>query len=428
MSGIQEFSPHEYQMKVLESKARFILALSGVQGGKTTIGAVWLLREIYDSFQQGQRGDWLIAAPTVKILEQSTLPKFEQFFPPDWGEWKEQKKYFQLVWGDRIFVRSTEEPDYLEGMTVRGAWLDEAGKMKHAAWINIQARLAIFQGRAVFTTTPYAVNWVNFDILKKAGSTNDIVNPSGEGYIAAYAWKSIDNPAFSRDEYERAKRNMPPAIFERRYDGKFTALEGLVYPDYSEDCLVDPFLIPENWKRFGGLDFGYTNPTALTCLAEDPDTKTFYVFDEFYRTESSLQLIADFIRDRKLEYVLADPQSAMVISELQRYHGLSNLAPANNDIAVGIERLGTLIREGRLKFLRDKCPSTIEEIEQYHYPPNDGDGPVSDKPVAKKNHAMDALRYCFSKRVESSIYNRAVQRKPYTYSRKLPPTDYWTGY
>ena len=68
-------------------------------------------------------------------------------FPKDWGIWKEQKKAYKLNWlnGDGedcyIYVRSTDDPDLLEGMTLLGAWLDEAGKMKAETWTNIQGRL-----------------------------------------------------------------------------------------------------------------------------------------------------------------------------------------------------------------------------------------------------------------------------------------------
>lgn len=424
-----QFSPHPKQAMLLESSARFLLALSGVQGGKTTVGVVWLLREIYNAYMAGYKGDFLIAAPTVKVLQQSTIPKFKEYFPKDWGEWKEQKSAFELVWGGSIYVRSTEEPDYLEGMTIKAAWLDEAGKMKVAAWVNIQARLAIHQGRAIFTTTPYTFNWVNSQILRKAAKLNGVAQPGNdlEADIEAFHWSSADNPAFSKQEFERARRTMDARLFEKRYEGKFTALEGLVYPDYSEESIVDPFAIPTNWKRFAGMDFGLTNPTSVTCITEDPETHIFYAYKEFYKSEASLASMAEFIRDEDLQYVLADPQSAMVINELQKYHGLGNVKPADNEIDVGLERIGSLLRSERLKFFRDKLPNTVREIEAYHYPEQDGDKPTKDKPVAKNNHAMDSLRYAFSKQVERSIYNIRPRRRSVR-DRVLPETNSYTGY
>jgi PBSX family phage terminase large subunit len=424
-----QFTPHPKQLMLLQSEARFLLALSGVQGGKTTIGALWLLREIYEAYKLGYKGDWLIAAPTVKVLQQSTIPKFKEMFPQDWGEWKEQKSCFELVWGGNIYVRSTEEPDYLEGMTIKAAWLDEAGKMKLAAWINIQARLGIHRGRAIFTTTPYTFNWINSDILRKACKINGVTQ-SGTDLdvdVEAFHWTSRDNPAFSQQEYDRAKRTMDPRIFAKRYEGKFTALEGLVYPDFTPECEVDPFAIPTNWKRFAGMDFGLTNPSAIVCVAEDPETKVFYAYKEFYKSEASLSVIADFLKEEQLMRVLADPQSAMVINELKKFHQISELQPADNDIDVGVERIGGLLRSDRLKFFRDRLPNTIEEIQIYHYPQADTDKPAKDKPVAKKNHAMDALRYAFSRQIEKSLYNNRPANRMKR-ERTLPEVDPYTGY
>src|SRR5215470_17990390 len=132
------------QQEALEEEERFIITIYGIQGGKTTIGSVWMCKGIYQDFQEGKRGaDYLIAAPTEKILQQSTLPKFKSILPRDWAVWHENRKVFELAWGDRIFVRSTDEPEHLEGMTIRRAWLDEAGQMKSQVWVNIQGRTAI---------------------------------------------------------------------------------------------------------------------------------------------------------------------------------------------------------------------------------------------------------------------------------------------
>ena len=78
---LSEFHPHPGQQLVLDSPRRFIATISGVQGGKTTVGAIWLLREIYKDYEAGIQGDYLIVAPTNKIIQQSTLVKFRELFP-----------------------------------------------------------------------------------------------------------------------------------------------------------------------------------------------------------------------------------------------------------------------------------------------------------------------------------------------------------
>lgn len=407
---------HPAQSKVLASDARFIGCISGIRGGKTTIGAIWLLRQIDQDRVSGKHGDYLICAPTNKILDQSTLPKFKEFFPPDWGTWKEQKSYFELKWNRpgsaepcRIFVRTVDDPNSIEGMDCLSAWMDEVGQMKQQAWINVQGRLSVHQGRCIMTTTPYAVNWFYSDVFRKKD------DPDYEILV----WGSNQNPAFPQKEFDRAKRTLSKAIFERRYLGKFTRLEGLVYPEFDEDDhLVEPFEIPAEWLRFGGLDFGHANPNAIICIAMDRENNVFYVYKEFYHSETLLNTIAHFLKREQLSYVLADTQAAQQIAELQKYYQCREVKPAEKGLDVNIERVRTLLLEGRLKFFKNKCPMTIEEIQQYHYANPNPEKSTPEKPVQKHNHCMDALQYAFSRPLQGLYTGRPKFDKRRLYSMK----------
>lgn len=443
-----EVTLHPAQDQVFESTARFIGAIAGIRGGKTFVGALWLQNEIQTDYQKGQYGDYLICAPTNPVLEQSTLPAFKKFFPKDWGEWKEQKKYFELAWNHpgteepcKIFVRSLDDPDSVEGMTIRSAWIDECGKIKGEGWVNVQGRLSMDRGRCILTSTPYAVNWFQRDILMKARTVYNF-DDEGVAHIKEYpdrapdidviTWSSVGNPSFPRDEFERMKKELPKAIFDRRYRGLFTRLEGLVYPEYDEDIhLVDPFIIPDKWLRFGGLDFGKSNPNAILCIALDPDTKTFYVYKEFYASETLLKTISTFLSNEGLAYVLADTQAAQLILELNQFYGNRNVKPADKTKDTGIARIRGLLQEGRLKFFRNRTIHTIDEMQTYHYAAPDSNGFNNDKTVDKNNHAMDALRYAFSRPMTGLYLNHvgaARGKKRKTISSRAEISDSITGY
>lgn len=420
---------HEYQEKIIRATERFIVAVSGIRGGKTTVGAVWLLSEIDRLREEGKIGDFLITAPSFRILEQSTLPKFKEFFPEDWGVWKEGKGYFKLNWCRvgtdepcRIYVRSLDDPDSIEGMEALAAWIDEAGKCKSQAWINVQGRLSVTQGRAILTTTPYNAGWFYADVYKKP--------EQGDRNYKVVTWGSGENPAFPSEELERARKSLPKAIFERRYEGKFTRLEGLVYPEFDQDFhVVEPFDIPKDWLRFAGLDFGRANPNAITYVAEDPASKIYYVYKEYYRAETLLKDISNNLHSENVAYVLADTQSAQLIAELNQFYGNRNVKPADKTIDVGIQRIGSLLVEGRLKFFRGKTDKLIDEMESYHYA-TPTDRPMSEKPVAKNNHAVDALRYAFSRPLQGlySPTNKRNIRRSQGRALALASVDRYTGY
>lgn len=439
---------HPAQDRIFESSARFIGAIAGIRGGKTFIGALWLLEQIQTDYKNGRYGDYLICAPTNPTIDQSTLPKFKEFFPKDWGEWKEQKKYFELAWcrpgSDepcRIFVRSLDDPDSVEGMDCLAAWIDESGKIKKEGWINVQGRLSIYEGRCILTSTPYAVNWFQTDIYNRAshiynfddvGRCQHKAHPDRSPAIEVVTWSSIANPKFPKDEFERMQKELPKAIFDRRYRGMFTRLEGLVYPEFDEDIhLVDPFVIPDKWLKFGGLDFGKSNPNAILCIAFDPIEKIFYVYKEFYAAETLLKTISIFLSNEDMAYVLADTQAAQLILELNQFYGNRNVKPADKTKDTGIARIRGLLQEGRIKFFTGKTHHTLDEIGSYHYAAPDMNGFNNDKTVDKNNHCMDALRYAFSRPMIGLYLNHtgaARGKKRKKISSRAEVLDAITGY
>lgn len=63
--------------------------------------------------------------------------------------------------------------------------------------------------------------------------------------------------------------------------------EGLVFPISQSKIEIDDFAIPAHWRRIGGIDFGWTHPTAAVELAIDPDTDVIYVTKAYSRKEAT---------------------------------------------------------------------------------------------------------------------------------------------
>ncbi len=315
-------------------------------------------------------------------------------------------------------------------MTVLAAWLDEAGQMPEGTWDNVQARLSFDRGRAVITTTPYAPNWFWRDIMGRASEINGVKQ---DGADIEPAVTTLDNPHFSREEYERLKKNMSPEKFARDYEGKAQAMEGLVYA-LPEEAIVKPFPVPGEWKRFAGMDFGQSDPTVVLCVAEKPEVQKdeangvkyqpsiFYVYREFYKRGALLRESAEFLQSEVLDYTLHDPSAAQSVAELTRGFGCRHMVAADNRIEVGIERIKGLLQQGRLRVFRGRCDSTIREMLTYHYKAPNPDRPQKDQPVDANNHCMDALRYAFSRENVLGIY-RGTPRK--TYKRAASRTPWW---
>lgn len=381
---------HEHQSKVLNSRARFTAAIAGTGGGKTVTGPLWVMlkiSEIQAKFESGERDPvfepilGLVVAPTHPIMERATAPTFVRTFEgTDFqGIYIPSRNKYLLPNGlGTIYFLSADNPQGLEGGQFDFCWADEGGQLKFDAWIALQGRLGQKQAPALITTTPYGLNWLHkkFFNMWRAGDKD----------YAVFQWASKENPAYPKEEYDRAKRSMSKTRAAQRYDGLFVRMEGLVYQEFDQS-LCDPFRINQiTGRRFGGIDFGWNNPFAAFVGVLDSDD-VLWVGYERYKRFTRLAHHAQALPKDTL--YAADPSRPDSIKEL-RTAGLS-VMPAQNDILVGIDAVTSRILTDRLKISRD-LRAVIAESEEYHFPEKE-DEIIGDKPVDEFNHAMDALRY-----------------------------------
>lgn len=259
-----------------------------VSYGKTSFGPIWLWKEI----QACGAGDYLVATPTFTLLELKALPEFRRLFEQrlQLGKYVSSpvRRFVfspegaRRTFGDydpahptTVYFGYAEDPESLESSTMKAAWLDEAGqkKFKRGSWEAIQRRLSLTQGRALITTTPYDLGWIKQEFFDK--------HRAGDPDIDVIRFDSTENPAFPREEFERARANLPYWRFALFYKGEFEKPAGLIYDAFNEDlCKIPRFTIPANWPRYLGLDFGGVN-TAGVFYAEEPNTGRYFLYREY---------------------------------------------------------------------------------------------------------------------------------------------------
>jgi len=387
---------HEGQTRAMQSDARFVAMICGTGGGKTWFGPYWCMNEI----AKHPGGSGMIVSPTYDMLRRESRALFMASVKgTDFeGTFRAVDNEYTTPDGTKIYFRSADKPNSLEGGQRDWIWLDEAGQYKVGAWIAIQARVGFKMGRVLFTTTPYAQNWLKKEVedrWKKGDTDYDVIR-----------FASIENPGYPKDEFERARRTLPKAIFERRYLGLFTKLAGLVYPDMDE-TLIDAFEIPDHWQRIGAVDFGFHSPFVMLTGALDPDG-VLYIWKEYY-THPHLE--GDKLTKDHIEHVEprtryhcdpADPQvrvdmQAMIDEKRSQEGGRRfkdvQLVQAKNPIQAGIVLVTQRIKLGTLKVFKGACPNMMDEAELYRYPGDEMEPEKGEKPVDADNHAMDCLRY-----------------------------------
>lgn len=353
--------------------------------------------------------NFIIAAPTYKIMQQSTLPAFLRIMD-GFGEYFAGSAEFRMKGGGICFMRTGTEPDSVVGITnVRAVWGDEAGKFGLYFYENLVSRASFKRAPKLFTSTPYTMNWLYKQVLKpyREGKLKDTL------IIQA---KSCDNPYFPIAEYEKRKLLMDPRRFNAIYNGEFEKMQGLVYDCFDENIhLVQPFALPMGTKYYAGVDWGTTHPFVVSVRAITPGGDHYKV-SEYYKTSHTLLDMIEVARRLKqtwdIQTFYCDPSQPGYIEEFNR-HGLSAVG-AVNDIRRGIDLHYGLMKEGKFKVFWDGKGLNkhfVDEIEMYHYPEADDLGPDdADKeqvPVKQDDHAMDAERY-----VTIMTYHSGVKKTP----------------
>jgi hypothetical protein len=201
--------------------------------------------------------------------------------------------------------------------------------------------------------------------LVRAPSTENVHLP--EGYIEAMM------ATWSKDR------------IEREIMGSFDSFEGKIYEEFRPEIhCITPFAIPKEWPRYIGIDHGFRNPAAWVYCAVGPDGE-IYVYNEFYEKE---YLIKDIVfnnlkklGNEKITQAVIDPsvnarRGTTGESDLDEYYRWLPkefpISMANNDVAVGIDRLKQYIRinpkSGKpLIYIFNTCKKLVHEITQYRY-------------------------------------------------------------
>ena len=374
----------------MESDKTIVALIAGVQGGKTACGVMWIAMMV----NQFPGQNFMIAAPSFRILEQSTMDKFFSMIPVSmWGSYNKNERQLYLKQGGKIYFRSADDPESLEGVTCKGVWLDEAGQMKKKAFINSLSRVTTTKGQVFITSTPYTINWLFTDIYQKW-----LNKTKGSENIDVIEFASTDSPYFPKVSAELNKTLLSRAEYERKILGKFRIGQGKVYTDifdldgdFYQGVLVSD--IPTLKYVVAGIDWGYQDPFALAIVGVTEEGHLI-VLDEYYKSKMDDKQIVDICSEMRLRYGVslfyADPNEPSKIALLNS-KGIPCLK-ANKEISYGTSQVRTFIRTNRFH-MTHRCENMQEEFNLYTYDEQESKVKGVETPVPGNDHMMDALRY-----------------------------------
>lgn len=226
-----------------------------------------------------------------------------------------------------------------------------------------------------------------------------------------------DNPHVN-PEYQQDLQALDPKMRAAFLDGNWDVFAGMVFAEWNYDRhVIAPTSLPAEWRRYVGIDYGYTAPFAVVWSAVDNDGR-LWVYRDLSRTQvierDQARMILDAQGDDEhITMYAADPSmwakagEALPVASIYQGEGVG-CEPANNDRILGWHRIHSFLSEGPACGMHrdlgwETCPrvhifSTCTElIRTLPALPHAMRGNPEDADTASDDHLPDAFRYlCMS--------------------------------
>lgn len=436
------YKPHKKQalFHKLGATARQRLFLAGNRTGKTFSGCMettYHLTGLYPDWWEGKRFKKPVAAWAATDSTEATRDIL-------------QVTYMGGIM-DEDFGTGTIPKDCIEGYTRRQGIANalDTVRVKHVSGGYSELTFKSYeQGRNKFQGTKRQVIHLDeeppFDIYSEcmirltaaAGSEEGIMlltmTPlSGMTDMVRYFWDSeaegvvekgrvlvmaswMDADHLSDKEKQQLEDQTPDHQKEARAKGIPSIGEGMVYPIAESQILVERFPIPDHFKQFYAMDFGWNpDPTVALFFAYDPEKDILYITKEYSQKERTPKSHAEYINQLGGDWMqgVVDPYGGTQAGQsdgksmVQRYKeaGLRIRAADRSYKQNGIILILEMMREGRLKVF-DDLAGWLSEFRMYAY---DDKG----KPKDKNDHFMDTMRYGVESGMKVAKSKRGIARR-----------------
>lgn len=420
---IIDYKPLPHQVDFHKSSAIYRLLMGGYGTGKTTM----CVAEVAEHVLTIPNGRTLITAPKLQQVSEAILPELDKFLPP-WvieSKKKSPTPRYKLKNGHEIVVHASDDDEKLRSLNLTMFYMEEASAIDLTIFHQLQARLRntaalvkdkrgiVIQDhrKGVVSSNPEQ-GWLvdNFLLYANriyASKSVDItaytkLQKKPEKAFEAFLSSSRDNPYLPPGQIANWSAGKPLYWIRKYIDCALEIRQGAVYPNFA-DTLVPDFPIPKEWKRVSGFDKGFKDETAMTIGAIEPKTGTIYVYKEYYVAQQPISYHAAQVKEMMkgipmYNNIQADPS---VLHRSDRdgrsyqdyFYKLCqiHLEPANNSIAMGIDKVRDYMFTGKLKIFQSLINLKTEAIG-YVYPDRETNQ-KEEIPVDKNNHLMDAMRY-----------------------------------
>lgn len=365
-------------------------------------------------------------------LESNVIPDNPALYPDVHSQLRSTRRSYIFPNGSELIIAGLDNPDRIMSTEYDMCCAFESTELVEDDWEKLTTRLRNgkmpFQQAIADCNPSSPSHWLNqranraYAIPAALAGHFPSARP-GQKQMTRLNSRHEDNPMLWDGEkwtergaiYLSKLHNLTGARKFRLLNGIWAAQEGLVYPEFDQAIhVIEPFAIPDSWRRIRVLDFGFVAPCCCQWWAFDQNDRA-YLYREIYKTQTLIQDLAKEITDlsgsERFEVTIADPEDAEGRATLHKY-GVPNIA-ARKEKEVGIEAVKLRLRKqadgkpmmflfrdcrlpqnGDSDLMESRLPtSTEQEFDGYIWQKVAEGKAVKEEPLKQNDHGMDCIRY-----------------------------------
>ena len=300
--------------------------------------------------------------------------------------------------GYQIIFAGLDDVEKLKSLTpakgeITDVWIEEATEIEKGSLKQLYKRQRggseNIHKRLVMSFNPILqTHWIYKDYFSGIAWTDEQKEYHTDSlYILKTTYK--DNDFLTADDI-RDLENETDAYYYNVYSlGNWGILGNVIFTNFRVEDLSG--MRDQFTNRRAGLDFGFADdPAALVLTHYDRMRKVIYIYDEFYETGMTNDLLAIEASRKTGDRIVCDSSEPKSIAELQKYGVFAVGAKKGKDsVKFGIDWL-----KQQTIIIDKSCVNFTNEMRQYKWK-EDAGGNAIPVPVDKNNHLIDALRYAY---------------------------------
>jgi len=109
--------------------------------------------------------------------------------------------------------------------------------------------------------------------------------------------KLLDNPyLYNAGDYEAMLLSLPEVQRKQLLEGSWDIAEGAAFAEFDRRYhVIQPYEIPNSWRKFRACDYGYSSASGVLWFAVDPSDETLLVYRELYVSKVPAKELAHMV-------------------------------------------------------------------------------------------------------------------------------------